>query len=66
MNIKTGELLTLQKAAEKLGVGVRTMYRYLDSGEIPRSVRLPGRRLLYLADLQAFVDRHLSEHHSRA
>lgn len=64
--IGMGDLLTMPKAAQVIGVGVRTLYRYLDSGEIPRSVRLPGRRLVYRADLQSFVDRHVKEHPSTA
>jgi excisionase family DNA binding protein len=55
---RQSELVSLQKAASWLGVGVRTVYRYLDSGEITRSVKLPGKRLLYREDVVEFIKRH--------
>ena len=52
-----GQLMTMQEAAKLMKVGVRTLYRYLDSGKIPRSYRMPGKRLVARADVLAFVER---------
>lgn len=57
----SGHLITMQEAAKMLKIGVRTLYRYLDSGRISRSYRLPGRRLLDRADVLAFLDKCADE-----
>ena len=51
-----GQYMTMQEAASMLKVGVRTLYRYLDSGRICRSYRLPGKRLLAREDVLAFME----------
>ena len=56
-----GDYLTMQEAAKMLRIGVRTLYRYLDSGRIPRSHRLPGRRLIAREDVRAFLDQCVDE-----
>ena len=53
----SGRYMTMQEAAKMLKVGVRTLYRYLDSGRIRRSYRLPGKRLLAREDVLAFMER---------
>lgn len=53
---ETDELMTMQEAAKMLKISVRTLYRYLDSGRIPRSYRLPGKRLVAREDILAFMD----------
>lgn len=57
----SGQYMTVQEAAKLLKIGVRTIYRYLDSGRIPRSYRLPGRRLLNREDVLAFLDKCVDE-----
>jgi len=53
---ESGDYMTMQEAARLLKIGVRTLYRYLDSGRISRSYRLPGRRLLAREDVLAFLE----------
>ena len=55
------QYLTMQQAAKLMKVGVRTLYRYLDSGRIPRSYRLPGKRLVARDDIIAFMDQCADE-----
>ena len=54
-------LMTMQEAAKMLKIGVRTLYRYLDSGRISRSYRYPGRRMLDREDVLAFLDKCADE-----
>ena len=56
-----GDYLTMQEAAKIMKIGVRTLYRYLDSGRIPRSYRLPGRRLVAREDVRAFMEQCVVE-----
>ena len=51
----SGRLITMQEAAKMLKIGVRSLHRYLDGGKIPRSYRLPGRRMLDREDVLAFL-----------
>jgi excisionase family DNA binding protein len=53
--------MTMQEAAKMLKIGVRTLYRYLDSGRISRSYRYPGRRMLDREDVLAFLDKCADE-----
>lgn len=57
----SGRYMTMQEAAKMLKVGVRTLYRYLDSGRIRRSYRLPGKRLIAREDVLAFMEQCADE-----
>lgn len=51
----SGEWLSTQESAERLGVTLRTLYRFVDEGQIPaykfgRVIRLKA------ADVEAFID----------
>lgn len=60
--------LGAREAARYLGIGLRTMERLIERGEIPicrinaegRTSRT-GKRLFRVQDLEAFVDRHMNE-----
>lgn len=47
-------LLTVEEAADRLGIGRSHMYRYLERGEL-RSVRLGRCRRVVLSDLLEFI-----------
>lgn len=49
-------LLTLEEAAETLGIGRSTLYRLLASRDI-RSVKIGWMRRIAVADLEAYVER---------
>jgi excisionase family DNA binding protein len=50
-------LLSLEDAAQALGLARRTLYNWSSSGRLPfPTVKLGGRRMVRVAELQAFVD----------
>lgn len=49
------QFLSIPEAARALSVGRSTLYRLLE-GELP-SVRIRGRRLISVADLQEYVEK---------
>ena len=52
------QLLTAAQVAERLGVTVRTVTRWADSGRLPTAMKLPGAtgpRLFHATDVDALA-----------
>lgn len=49
-------LLSVRDAAKALGIGRTTLYKLISCGAVP-SVAVAGRRLIAVADLEAYVAR---------
>lgn len=57
-NMKTGELLTVEEAADWLAISKPTMWRMIRRGEIP-VVRIARRTIrLKLTDLENYIERN--------
>jgi excisionase family DNA binding protein len=50
-------LVSLQYAADLLGVCVRTVYRLIDEGELPRPFKVRGCSRLPLAAVNAYLEK---------
>lgn len=48
-------MLNVNKVASMLGIGVRTVWRMVDRGELPPPVALGARRLWHRPSLEAFI-----------
>lgn len=59
MTETTKRLYRLKEAATYVGLGLRTIRRYVDDGSIP-SIKLVGRRLIEKDDLDLWVRLHSS------
>ena len=60
MNENERILLTVDEAAQRLGVARSHLYKYVLSGELP-SVKLGRSRRIPASALQEFVERHLCD-----
>jgi excisionase family DNA binding protein len=49
-------LVSTAEAAQRLGIGRTLLWRLLQTGELP-SMHIGDRRLIAVADLEAFVER---------
>ncbi len=58
--MKKGELLTITKASEVLGVHSRTLRRWADEGHLPHVQTPGGHRRFFQKDLEQFI-RHMGE-----
>ena len=54
MNEKS-ELLTVGEAARMIRVCVRTVYRMIDEGQLPRLIKIRSRSFLVRSDLVAYL-----------
>lgn len=50
-------LVSLQGAAERLGLSLRAVYRLIASGTLPPPVKVGGASRLFESDLDAYLDR---------
>jgi len=51
-------LVKLKDAAARLGISIRTLYRMIEEGLLPRPVLVTGKsRALCESDLDAFIER---------
>lgn len=50
-------LLSLPKAAQRLDISVRALYRLMARGEMPPPVKVGGASKLYVSDLDAYLAR---------
>jgi excisionase family DNA binding protein len=50
------QLLSLEEARARLGIGRTLLYAVLSNGQLP-SVRIGERRLIAVRDLEAFIER---------
>jgi excisionase family DNA binding protein len=51
----TSELISLREAAAMLRACVRTVYRLIDDGELPRPIKVRARSFLPLAAVRDFL-----------
>ena len=51
------QLLSLKSAAERLGVCVRTVYRLIDDGELPKPVKIRGCSRLPVSSLNTYLQK---------
>ena len=55
-SVAQGELFTAEEAARRLGVKLKTVYRFIEDGELP-ATRVGRRHRVSAEDLDRFLDR---------
>ena len=47
--------IALRKAAEWIGFSLRTLYREIDDGRLPKPIKLRGRSYLFEQDIEKYL-----------
>lgn len=54
--ISESDLISLRRAAQRLNVSVRGLYRLIAGGTIPRPVKVGGSTKLFQSDIEAYLE----------
>ena len=52
----TSDLISIRRAAQRLNVSVRGLYRLIASQTLPRPVKVGGSTKLFVSDIEAYLE----------